>query len=96
MSTVEQAPPKRLRGFARLSPEQRKEMARKGGKSVPNSKRSFSLNRDLAAEAGRKGGLQVKPKNRSFSRDHALASEAGRKGGKALAERRKGERNEQA
>lgn len=77
-------PPKKLRGFARLSPEQRKEMARKGGKSVPGHKRSFATNRKLAISSGHKGGLSVKPKDRSFSRDHALASEAGKKGGKAL------------
>ncbi|MDE2338546.1 MAG: stress-induced protein, partial [Gammaproteobacteria bacterium] len=29
---------------------------RKGGQSVPDEKRSFSQNRQLAAEAGRKGG----------------------------------------
>ena len=58
-------------------------IARKGGASVPNEKRSFSQNRRLAAEAGRKGGQSVNPTNRSFSRNHALASEAGRKGGHA-------------
>jgi general stress protein YciG len=44
------------RGFASLSPEKRREIASMGGKSVPAEKRSFSQNRDLAAEAGRKGG----------------------------------------
>jgi general stress protein YciG len=33
-----------------------REIASKGGQSVPNEKRSFSQNRQLAAEAGRKGG----------------------------------------
>lgn len=33
-----------------------REIARKGGESVPAEKRSFSQNRTLAAEAGRKGG----------------------------------------
>lgn len=33
-----------------------REIARKGGESVPAEKRSFSQNRALAAEAGRKGG----------------------------------------
>ena len=58
-------------------------IARKGGESVPNEKRSFSQNHSLAAEAGRKGGQSVNPTKRSFSRNHALASEAGRKGGHA-------------
>jgi uncharacterized protein len=45
------------RGFASMNPERQREIASKGGKSVPAEKRSFSQNRDLAAEAGRKGGL---------------------------------------
>ena len=45
------------RGFAAMTPERRREIARKGGSSVPAAKRSFSANRDLAEAAGRKGGL---------------------------------------
>ena len=33
-----------------------REIARKGGASVPSEKRSFSQDRSLAAQAGRKGG----------------------------------------
>jgi general stress protein YciG len=47
---------KQRRGFACMSPEQRREIARKGGASVDPSKRSFAKDRDLAASAGRKGG----------------------------------------
>jgi general stress protein YciG len=47
---------KSKRGFASMSPERQREIASKGGKSVPGDKRSFSQNRDLAAQAGRKGG----------------------------------------
>jgi uncharacterized protein len=71
------------RGFASMDREKRLAIARKGGESVPNEKRSFSQNPRLAAEAGRKGGQSVNPTKRSFSRNHALASEAGRKGGHA-------------
>jgi general stress protein YciG len=46
------------RGFGSLSPERRKEIAALGGRSVPEEKRSFAQNRDLAREAGRKGGTQ--------------------------------------
>ncbi|CAN5260476.1 hypothetical protein BH10PSE1_BH10PSE1_29350 [soil metagenome] len=46
------------RGFASLTPERRKEIVIRGGQSVPEEKRSFSQNRDLAREAGRKGGAQ--------------------------------------
>ena len=44
------------RGFASMDPERQREIARKGGASVPNEKRSFSQDRGLAAQAGRKGG----------------------------------------
>jgi general stress protein YciG len=36
-----------------MSREKQREIASKGGRSVPAEKRSFSQNRDLAAEAGR-------------------------------------------
>jgi general stress protein YciG len=39
-----------------MDPERQREIASLGGKSVPAEKRSFSQNRDLAAQAGRKGG----------------------------------------
>ncbi len=69
------------RGFASMDPDKQRAIARKGGESVPNEKRSFSQNPGLAASAGRKGGLSVNPNKRSFSQNHQLASEAGRKGG---------------
>lgn len=71
------------RGFASMDPEKQRAIAKKGGESVPNEKRSFSQNPSLAAEAGRKGGLSVDPAKRSFSKNHSLASDAGRKGGHA-------------
>ncbi len=63
--------------------EKRRAIARKGGESVPNEKRSFSQNPELASQAGRKGGQSVGPEKRSFSQDHGLAAQAGRKGGHA-------------
>jgi uncharacterized protein len=71
------------RGFASMDREKQQGIARKGGQSVPDEKRSFSQNRGLAAEAGRKGGQSVNPAKRSFSQNRSLASEAGRKGGHA-------------
>lgn len=44
------------RGFASMTPEKRREIATKGGKSVPTEKRAFSTNRALAVAAGKKGG----------------------------------------
>ncbi len=77
----EEQPKKSKRGFASMSPEVRRAIASKGGKSVPAEKRSYSQSPELAASAGRKGGQSVSPANRSFSRSPALASEAGKKGG---------------
>lgn len=75
--------PRSNRGFASMDASKQRDIARKGGESVPNEKRSFSRNPQLAAEAGRKGGRSVAPEARSFSRDPKLAAEAGRKGGEA-------------
>ena len=44
------------RGFASMDADKQREIARKGGRSVPDEKRSFARNRQLASEAGRKGG----------------------------------------
>ena len=60
-----------------------REIASKGGQSVPPEKRSFSQDPNLAATAGRKGGESVPPEVRSFSQNRELAAEAGRKGGLA-------------
>ncbi|WP_127091067.1 general stress protein [Aquabacter cavernae] len=70
------------RGFAAMSPEKRKAIARLGGQSIPPEKRSFSQSRELAAEAGARGGKSVADEKRSFSVDRTLASRAGRKGGR--------------
>lgn len=54
---------KSLRGFAAMDPEMQREIARKGGASVPPERRSFSQNRELASAAGRKGGEAGKAAN---------------------------------
>jgi general stress protein YciG len=54
--TLDGEKPKAKRGFAAFSPERRREIAARGGASVPPGKRSFSQNRELAARAGRIGG----------------------------------------
>jgi general stress protein YciG len=54
--TLDGEKPKAKRGFAAISPERRREIAARGGASVPPGKRSFSQNRELAASAGRIGG----------------------------------------
>ena len=52
---------KNLIGFARLDPEKRKEMSAKGGRAVPNDRRSFYQDRQLAREAQKKA-LEVRIK----------------------------------
>lgn len=79
---------KAKRGFASMSPEKQREIASKGGKSVPREKRSFFQNPELATKAGRKGGQSVDPAKRTFSRDRSLAVEAGSKGGNAARQNR--------
>jgi len=71
------------RGFASMDRAKQRAIASKGGQSVPNEKRSFSQNRELAAQAGRKGGRSVPDEKRSFSQNPDLAAQAGRKGGQA-------------
>jgi general stress protein YciG len=68
------------RGFASMDQNKQRDIARKGGKSVDPEDRSFSKDRELAAEAGRKGGHES---GGNFAHDRQRAAEAGRKGGRA-------------
>jgi hypothetical protein len=51
-----------------MDPERRREIARRGGASVPSEKRSFAQDRDLAATAWRKGGAASRGGGRRPSR----------------------------
>ena len=77
-SEQQDKPRKAPRGFAAMDPERQRAIASKGGRSVPDAKRSFSQNRGLAAQAGRKGGQES---GGNFRNDPARAAAAGRKGG---------------
>jgi general stress protein YciG len=68
------------RGFASMDEAKQREIASKGGRSVNPEDRSFSKDRDLAAEAGRKGGHES---GGNFAHDRQRAAEAGRRGGQA-------------
>lgn len=48
--------PSAPRGFAAMDPARRREIAAKGGASIPPHKRTFSRVPGLAALAGAKGG----------------------------------------
>jgi general stress protein YciG len=54
-------------GFASMNEDKQREIAKKGGESVPDEKRSFSQDSTFASEAGRKGGKSVSDDKRSFS-----------------------------
>jgi general stress protein YciG len=58
------------RGFASMDREKQREIARKGGRSVPNEKRSFSQNHQLASMAGRKGGHSSHGNRTAASREN--------------------------
>jgi hypothetical protein len=77
---TEERDTKSLRGFAAMDQGKQREIASKGGASVPDAKRSFSQDRELAAAAGRKGG---QASGGNFANNPQRASEAGRKGGQA-------------
>ena len=89
MNTKENKPGVKRRGFASLSPERMKEIARMGGLATPGERRSFSQDRTLAKKAGAKGGKAAPSATRSFSTNPELARSAGRKGGKTSGKARK-------
>ena len=70
--------PSGKRGFASMTPEKRREIASKGGKSVKSENRTFSKNQNLAKRAGAKGGKLVNPDKRTFKSMPGLAAKAGR------------------
>jgi general stress protein YciG len=84
------------RGFAAMDDDKQREIASKGGSSVDAEDRSFSKDRQLAAEAGQKGGQASHGgggespqggedagagRGGNFADDPERAAEAGRKGG---------------
>lgn len=74
---------KKPRGFAMMDPERQREIARKGGQSIPAAKRKgfATMTPEQIRKIARLGGQSVPAECRSFSRDHELAAAAGRKGG---------------
>jgi len=55
---------KKRKGFAALSPERRKEIARQGGKKAQETGRAHRWTSDEAREAGRKGGKSTQQTRR--------------------------------
>lgn len=58
------------RGFAGMDEDRQRQIASKGGQSVPAEERSFSRDRELASEAGRKGGENSHGGGRRSQRDN--------------------------
>src|SRR3954453_15389385 len=69
------------RGFAAMSPERQKQIAREGGRAAHKQGVAHEWNSDEARRAGRKGGQIV-----SQNREHM--SEIGRRGGQSSGGRR--------
>lgn len=71
--------PKSRKGFASMTPEQRSEVARAGGRTAHALGVAHEYTSESGAAAGRKGGAKV-------ASDRAWMAEIGRRGGKARAE----------
>jgi general stress protein YciG len=70
------------RGFASMSEERKREIARKGGKAAHEKGTAHQFTADEARQAGRKGGETV-------SRDRIHMAEIGRKGGETVSRDRR-------
>lgn len=57
-------PPKKLRGFAAMSPEKRKEISSRGGRAAHLKGSAHEWTKDEAREAGRVGGATTGRKRR--------------------------------
>ncbi len=65
------------RGFASMDEDRQRAIASKGGQRVPNEKRSFSRDRELASAAGRKGGQARGRRAAELGHDGAAAKSSG-------------------
>ena len=65
------------RGFASMDPVKQREIASKGGSSVPPEKRPFSQDHKLAADAGRRGGEQSRSPRGLAGQRRPVDTEAG-------------------
>lgn len=72
--TAAETPTKQRRGFAVISPERQREIARLGGRAAHQRGNAHKFTVEEAQAAGRKGGAAI-------SRDRAHMAAIGRKGG---------------
>jgi general stress protein YciG len=57
-----------------MDSEKQRNIASKGGRNVPDEKRSFSPDRELAAEAGRKGGASSHASQQSHANQQSASA----------------------
>ncbi len=74
----------RKRGFAALTPEQRRELGRLGGISVHRRGVAYRFTSDSARLAGRKGGKAAQARGAATHFTSDSGREAGRRGGAAV------------
>lgn len=100
MEQQRQDQPKQHRGFATLSTERRREIARMGGKAAQARGRGHRWDREEARAAGRKGGAEIaktpgrmqalgKAGGLKTSADREHMAEIGRRGGRSTKRARK-------
>lgn len=72
----DQSPPTpKRRGFANMSPERLREVARRGGQAAHKAGTAHEFTSEKAREAGRKGGLATQ-RHRRPAEEHAQAPES--------------------
>jgi general stress protein YciG len=67
------------RGFAALTPEQRREIASKGGRAAQRKGKAHRWTAEEAAEAGRKGGLASQATGAGYRFDSLSGAKAAKK-----------------
>jgi general stress protein YciG len=70
---------KKKRGFAALTPEQRREIASKGGRAAQRKGKAHRWTAEEAVEAGRRGGIVSQQRQTGFRFDSETGAAAARK-----------------
>jgi uncharacterized protein len=70
---------KKWKGFASLSPEQRRKIASMGGRAAQRSGKAHRFSHDEAVAAGRKGGRIAQERGTGYSWDSLSGAKASRK-----------------
>jgi uncharacterized protein len=79
--------PRKRRGFAAMDPDQRREIARRGGEASHEAGRAPEWSRREARSYGRQGGRAAHERGTAHEWDRTEAREYGREGGRIAHER---------